>query len=64
MKIARILNSENIKNPNGGIWKLQTISCILKNYNYTGDLLLQKTFSESYLTKKSVWIKVKKQNIW
>ncbi len=52
MKIARILNSENIKNPNGGIWKLQTISCILKNYNYTGDLLLQKTFSESYLTKK------------
>ena len=54
MKIARILNSENIKNPNGGIWKLQTISCILKNYNYTGDLLLQKTFSESYLTKKSV----------
>ena len=52
MKIARMLNSSKIKNKNGGPWKIQTISCILKNYNYTGDLLLQKTFTESYLTKK------------
>lgn len=52
MKIARILNSLKIKTKNGGNWKMQTISCILKNHNYTGDLLLQKTFTESYLTKK------------
>ena len=51
-KIARILNGEGIKPFSGGKWRRTTISQILTNVNYTGDLLLQKTYREDYLTKK------------
>lgn len=35
-------------------WSKNNVSQILKNSNYTGDLVLQKTFHKDYLTKKSV----------
>ena len=39
---------------NGGIWQPQTIAKILRNYSYTGNLLLQKTFRENHITKKTI----------
>ena len=52
--IANRFNEEGIPNPSGAIWRASAIQKLLKNYNYTGNLLLQKTFSESHITKKSV----------
>ena len=39
---------------NGEMWHRNTIYRIIRNYCYTGNLLLQKTFTENYLTKKSI----------
>lgn len=50
--IANHLNDDGDKSINGGKWHKSMVLLILKNINYTGDLLLQKTFRESYLTKK------------
>lgn len=52
MKIARLLNNEGIKAYEGGLWSKSSVRCILSNYNYTGDLILQKTYSEDYISKK------------
>lgn len=52
-KIAKILNSEGIKSHTGIEWCRSSILLIIKNINYTGDLLLQKTFRENHLTKKT-----------
>ena len=35
-------------------WSKGGVSRILHNYAYTGNLLLQKTFRENHLTKKTV----------
>ena len=53
-KISNILNREGIKPMNAKEWSKNNVSQILKNSNYTGDLVLQKTFHKDYLTKKSV----------
>lgn len=50
--IAKRLNQDGDKSINGNSWHKSMILLVLKNINYTGDLLLQKTFRESYLTKK------------
>lgn len=50
--IAKTLNRENVPTLFGARWKVCTIDKILCNVNYTGSLLLQKTFVEDYLTKK------------
>ena len=39
---------------NGTRWHPQTIAKIIRNYNYTGNLLLQKTFRENHITKKVI----------
>lgn len=52
MKIARLLNNEGIKAYEGGLWSKSSVRCILSNYNYTGDLILQKTYSEDHISKK------------
>lgn len=52
-KICKILNNEGIKSREGGLWTKGSIRWILTNPNYTGDLVLQKTFTESYITKRS-----------
>ena len=50
--IANILNKEGIPSPYNKKWCKNCISIILNNSNYTGDLVLQKTFRENHLTKK------------
>lgn len=52
--IARGLNEDNIPTMNGGEWHHRTIATILQNYTYTGNLLLQKTYKENYITKKKM----------
>lgn len=52
-KIAQILNDDNIKSRKGKLWTKATIRGILTNPNYTGDLVLQKTYRENHITKKS-----------
>ena len=52
--IAIHLTEDGIPTRNGGIWQPQTIAKILRNYTYTGNLLLQKTFRENHITKKTI----------
>ena len=51
--IANQLEKEGIKPMIACKWNKTSIRQILGNINYTGDLLLQKTYNESYLTKKN-----------
>ena len=51
-RISKWLNERNIPSRFQGIWSKTTISGILTNYTYTGNLLLQKTFTENHITKK------------
>ena len=52
--IAAKLNAEGIKTRKGVKWQSKKIAAILRNYNYTGNLLLQKTYRKDYMTKRSV----------
>lgn len=49
--IAKTLNGENLMTKSGNKWRTSVITKILKNYNYTGNLLLQKTYRENHITK-------------
>lgn len=54
-RIAARLNEEGIQPTRyGEEWHPQTIAKILRNYAYTGNLLLQRFFCESHITKKMV----------
>ena len=54
-RIAAKLNDEGIQPTRyGEEWHPQTIAKILRNYAYTGNLLLQRFYCESYITKKTV----------
>ena len=50
--ISNILNAEGHTSVNGCRWGKTAIDQIINNYNYTGDLLLQKTFRENHLSKR------------
>lgn len=50
--IRKILDSKGIKPMYTKTWGHSSIMKILKNKNYTGDLILQKTYVENHLTKK------------
>ena len=52
-KIAQGINEEGIPAIRGEMWHKTTIANILCNYNYTGNLLLQKTYKESHLATMS-----------
>ena len=52
--IAKTLNDEGIPSRFGGKWNQSSISRILSNYTYTGNLILQKTFRENHITKKRI----------
>lgn len=45
--IARGLNNDSIPAKKGSSWSAATINGILKNEKYTGDVLFQKTFTDS-----------------
>ena len=50
--IKKWLNSNNIKTAKGiGEWSESTVSGILRNEKYKGDVLLQKSYTVDYLTK-------------
>ena len=52
--IGKILDSKGIKPNYASKWSRSTIMQILSNYNYTGDLILQKTYRDNHLTKRKV----------
>lgn len=49
--IAQTLNKEGMRTKNGHEWHKSAIDKILKNYNYTGNLFLQKTYRENHISK-------------
>lgn len=53
-KIANTLNDRSVRTEKIPFWHLDTIRGILRNEKYMGDLLLQKSLSESHLTKRQV----------
>jgi len=52
--IAKRLDADGIKTRRGERWHPNTIQKMLRNYNYTGNLILQKTFRENHITKKTI----------
>lgn len=54
LAIAKILTNEKIPGINGGVWREETITKILKNEKYTGDLLMGKYYVINNLTHRSV----------
>lgn len=52
-QICKTLTSMNITPKTGNKWHWSTIRNILTNSNYTGDLMLQKTYRENHLTKRT-----------
>lgn len=54
MAIAKNLNQAGVTTINGVKWRPSTLKGILANEKYTGDLLLQKTYRDHYLTKRKV----------
>ena len=53
-KIANTLNERSIRTEKIPLWHMDTIRGILRNEKYMGDLLLQKSLSESHLTKRQM----------
>ena len=52
--IANMLNQKKILTRYGNQWHDTSVMGVLRNYTYTGNLLLQTTFSENHLTKRMV----------
>ena len=54
-KISKRLKERGIKSPRGkDIWHTETLSKLLSNEKYTGNVMLQKTFVNNYFTGKQV----------
>ena len=52
MAIIKLLNKEFRVSRYGNAWCQTSLMRILRNYTYTGNLLLQQTFSDNHLTKE------------
>lgn len=52
--IARELNEAGRGTVNGKRWRADAVLYILRNEKYAGDVIMQKTYTESYLTHKAV----------
>ena len=52
--IMKGLNDDGIRTRTEKPWRMGGVLKVLKNYNYTGNLLLQKTYSENHLTKRKM----------
>ena len=52
--IMKRLNSEGILTQQGFTWHKSAVTRVLKNYTYTGNLLLQTKFRENHLTKRTL----------
>ena len=54
--IIKRLNASGILTQQGFTWHKSAITRVLKNYTYTGNLLLQTKFRENHLTKRTLVI--------
>lgn len=52
--IAKELNDRRWPTVTGGIWRADGVLTVLRNEKYAGDLRMQKTYTESFLTHRSV----------
>ena len=52
--IMKGLNDDGIRTRTGKPWRMGGVLKVLKNYNYTGNLILQKTYRENHLTKRKM----------
>lgn len=52
--IMKMLNEKGICSRNGNAWCKSSVMRVLKNYAYTGNLLLQQTYRENHLTKRTL----------
>lgn len=52
--IGKILDSKGVRPKYASKWSRSTLMQIISNYNYTGDLILQKTFRDNHLPKRKV----------
>ncbi len=52
--IMKGLNEDGILTRLGKPWRIEGVLKILRNYNYTGNLILQKTYRENHLTKRKM----------
>lgn len=52
--VMKTLNANHIKTRYGNPWCKSSVMTVLRNYAYTGNLLLQTTFREDYLTKRTL----------
>lgn len=50
--VTKKINEEGYLTRKNKKWNKSSVRYILTNYNYTGNLLLQKTYTENHLTKK------------
>lgn len=50
-KVANDLNQKGIPSKRGGRWTATTIRGILTNEKYTGDVILQKTYTDSHFNR-------------
>jgi len=53
-QIANTLNEQEVESPSGKTWHQSTITRMLKNETYTGDMLYQKTISTDLKTRRRV----------
>ena len=51
-QIQDFLNRNHIPAPGGGEWAFATVGRIVRNTTYMGDIEMQKTYVDSFLTKK------------
>ena len=52
--IMKGLNEDGILTRLGKPWRIEGVLKILRNYNYTDNLILQKTYRENHLTKRKM----------
>ena len=52
--IAKGLNDDGIKGPSGGTWNSEAVGYILRNEKYTGNMLLQKTYTPDFRNKRAI----------
>ena len=52
--IMKRLNEEGVLTQQGYIWHQSAVTRILRNYTYTGNLLLQTKYRENHLTKRTL----------
>lgn len=52
--IARILNERELRTKRGKAWRHNAVAYIIRNYLYTGNLLLQTTYKDNHINKRKM----------